>query len=146
MVGTDWFVQASGAVSIVAQNSATNGGFPTDLGAELTAMNSRAVVQSTDATGTISSARLELNGTPGEATLSATVQALVEAPLIQFGSALAARPVPYGDTLLTILTSIMALFDTHVHPALGNAPPPVPMTAANAANMALLPNVAVVMD
>lgn len=138
MVGTDWFVQAAGGISLVAQNSVTNGGLPTDLGAELTAMNSRAIVQSTDPTGVATVAKLELNGTPGNATLSATLVNLLRAPQLWVGPTVSelgvppTRPAVYADTLIALIGTILTAFDTHFHvsgaPGTPTTTPTVPQT------------------
>lgn len=123
MVGTDWFVQASGGVGVTAQNSATNGGIPTDLGIDFTAQNSRAIIQSTDPTGLATKAILELNGTPGIANLDATVT-------VHLGALVAAiEPIIKGLSYTTLMSSVLALLDAHIHTcAAPGAPttPPVP--------------------
>jgi hypothetical protein len=128
MVGTDWFVQAAGGVGITAQNSATNGGIPTDLGIDFTAQNSRAVLQSTDATGLATKAILELNGTPGVANLDATVT-------VHLGSLVAAiEPIIKGLSYTSLMSTVLGLIDAHVHTcAAPGAPttPPIPPVFAS---------------
>lgn len=135
MVGTDWFMQAAGGCSVVAQNSATNGGLPTDLGLDLTAMNSRSVVQSTDPTGLLTRAGVECNGgipvpyisidasgpNPGPGTSFIYLGSLLPVPPID--------PIPKGLALSTLMQTVLALIDGHIHTcAAPGAPttPPIP--------------------
>jgi hypothetical protein len=69
----------------------------------------------------------------GTVTLKGTARVVLDAPLIREGSPLAAHPAVLGDQLMTYLTTLVTMFNTHVHPgelAVGILPvtpaPPVP--------------------
>ena len=60
---------------------------------------------------------------------------MLDAPLIREGSQLAAHPAVLGDQLLTYLTTLVTLFNAHVHPgelALGVLPDTGPRRSADA--------------
>lgn len=71
----------------------------------------------------------------GTITVKGLARVVLEGPLIQEGSQMAFHPAVLGDQLLVYLTTLVTLFNTHVHPgelALGilpvtPAPPVAPM-------------------
>ncbi len=70
----------------------------------------------------------------GTVEVKSAVRVVLEAPLIQHGQG-AAHPAVFGDQLLTYLTQIVTMFNTHVHPGelaagflpVTPAPPVAPM-------------------
>ena len=69
----------------------------------------------------------------GTVTLKGTTRVVLDAPLIREGSMLATHPAVLGDQLMSYLATLVALFNSHVHPgelAIGILPvtpaPPVP--------------------
>jgi hypothetical protein len=69
----------------------------------------------------------------GTVTLKGALRVVLDAPLIREGSQLAAHPAVLGDQLLAYLSTLVTLFNAHVHPgelAIGILPvtpaPPVP--------------------
>ncbi|MFZ1425838.1 MAG: phage baseplate assembly protein V [Geminicoccaceae bacterium] len=69
----------------------------------------------------------------GTVTLKGLARVVTKAPLVQHGSDMAAHPAVLGDQLMAYLTTLVGLFNTHVHPgelALGVLPvTPAPAVA-----------------
>lgn len=72
----------------------------------------------------------------GTVTVKGLARVVLEAPLIREGSAMAAHPAVFGDSLLAYLTQLVTTFNTHVHPGelaggflpVTPAPPVAPMS------------------
>jgi hypothetical protein len=162
--GTDLYLAASGLASLVAQNSITLGGTPTQLALELSAFNGRSILQSTDVTGLASSAFVEcdgggpiqtlttgvsLGGSPittfeatglGTATISAALSTTVSSPLIQLGGTTAIQPLVLGIQWATLWSTFLVQLDLHTHLVFGvipTLPPTVPISPSIAP---LIPN------
>jgi hypothetical protein len=77
--------------------------------------------------------QVEVSLATGTVTLKGLARVVTTAPIVQHGSALAAHPAVLGDQLMAYLATLVALFNTHVHPgelALGILPvTPAPAVA-----------------
>ena len=79
--------------------------------------------------------QVEVNVVTGTVTVKGAVRVVLDAPLVQQGSQAAMHPSVFGDQLLSYLTQIVTLFNTHVHPGelaggfipVTPAPPVAPM-------------------
>lgn len=70
---------------------------------------------------------LEIEVQPGKVTLKATTKVVVEAPQIEL-VANATHPGVFGDNLMTYLSQLVSLFNSHMHP--GQMAGPIPVTPA----------------
>lgn len=61
----------------------------------------------------------------GTVTLKGAVSVVVDAPLIKDGGVGAAHPAVFGDQLMTYLSQIVTLFNSHLHPGEATAAGPV---------------------
>jgi len=67
---------------------------------------------------------LKIEVQPGKVTLKATTKVVVDAPLIEL-VANSTHPGVFGDNLMSYLTQLMTLFNTHMHPGQMAGPIPV---------------------
>jgi uncharacterized protein involved in type VI secretion and phage assembly len=70
---------------------------------------------------------LKIEVQPGQVTLKAATKVVVEAPQIEL-VANATHPGVFGDSLMTYLSQVVTLFNTHMHP--GQMAGPIPVTPA----------------
>ena len=140
MSQSDMFLQSAMKVSSTAQNNATNGGLPTQIANEMISYNGKTQVLSTDATGVAMESELLLDGTIGTfslgvapagsmiSSISGTVANVsIEAPIIQLGGTSAVQPMVLGTTFVALMSTIMTMLDTHVHPTAAPGPPSPPL-------------------
>lgn len=52
----------------------------------------------------------------GTVTIKGLARVVTDAPLVQEGSQAAAHPAVFGDQLMTYLTQLVTIFNTHMHP------------------------------
>jgi len=139
-------LQAGGLGSLVGQNSAANGGVPTQTAAELIGYNGHTHVTSRDATGIAGRADLDLDGTLLSGVLAVYASEIEQAGLhlsapglvvlnalgtVQLGGNTAISPVWKGIEASTLWSSLLVWLDTHIHPAPGGATSPVLPVAAS---------------
>jgi type VI secretion system (T6SS) baseplate-like injector VgrG len=70
----------------------------------------------------------EINVVTGTVTLKGAVRIVFDSPLVQAGSAGAAHPAVLGDVLVSYLSQLVTIFNTHMHA--GQFAGPVPVTPA----------------
>lgn len=60
--------------------------------------------------------QVEVSVLTGTVTVKGAARVVLNAPLVQLGSDSAAHPSVFGDQLLTYLSQIVTMFNTHLHP------------------------------
>lgn len=154
MVGTDVLLNAGGAASLVAMNSAGNGGLPTDLGMEVGAYNGRTLIHSRDATGQATRSSLELDGTQGSVVLGVFVAgtrvasyeagstgvAVTTASMVLLGSSSALEPGWLGLQAAILWNTLSGLLDAQTHTGNLGVPTGVPIVPVSPVLSPLITN------
>ena len=102
------------------------------------------VLQTTTITDSTGLNQVEVSAL-GTVTVKGAARVVLDGPLIQEGSQTAAHPSVLGDQLMTYLTQIVTMFNSHVHPGelaagfipVTPAPPVAPMTPPTPALLSL---------
>jgi hypothetical protein len=105
----------------------------TDLGLTIVLDDTAQTITVADSAGVN---KVEISVLSGTVTVKGAARVVLDAPLVQEGSASAAHPAVFGDQLMTYLAQIVTLFNTHMHPGelaggflpVTPAPPLPPMT------------------
>lgn len=105
----------------------------TDLGLTIVLDDTAQMITVADSAGVN---KVEISVLSGTVTVKGAARVVLDAPVVQEGSASAAHPGVLGDQLMTYLTQIVTLFNTHMHPGelaggfmpVTPAPPLPPMT------------------